>query len=824
MGSCAIFLAHSYSSQAANAEEFIKTPGEEPTALEQPWGTKVQNFLNFGPVKFNADASLTGEYSDNIFVTRNNKVGDTAVIFKPSITASINAARHEFNMRTGAKIGRYNRFASENYNDYNVGADGKLRLGDTSSVIAGAEYDWTHEGRESPDAVDGLEPTKYQHGNYWLGLLHRSNKIVAKVGGTLNTYDFNNVLSSTGIINNHDRDRKEIEAGGRFGYRINQKWEPFIQSYVDRRYYDSPIDDFGFDRDSKGYRLAAGLRGNAGPSIQGEVYAGYIRQNYSDAALPNVSAIDFGMRLDWKAAPGTTVRSFVDRTVEETTLSAASAYLSTTAGASVEHVIRSDLQLNAHLYYTENDYKGVLRTDHLTDLGMGLKYFFTPNLYVGTEYAHIQRLSTSATGEFSENRFLIRIGAQLAPAYREDPQLSVPTISGRGVAGFYIGLQGGHGALVSGVDGTRGGGGSLTADFGDEGWQGGAFVGYGVLVKRVYMGLELGTETGEQSWRHDGTGGTRIFSVSKRESYELSARLGYELKNQSLVYGRFGVVSTKFHTPYNHSGNLVSVDDRERGMRYGGGTDFPLGDNFFGRMEYTFTSYADYNVYPNSPPDNFSNGENLVRFGLGYRFNAGPSEEATPVVDYNGFYLGAAIGHGVLMTNNAGFRNVPQTLDASRAGFGSGAGLIGGYGRTIGSIYVGAELEGELSSLDWNIKRDPTGRIYSVDKQYSYGAAVRLGYVLRKNTLLYGKAGLVRTRFSTDYATTGNVAYSDKTMSGIRLGGGLEMPVSKSTNLRLEYTWTDHGTYGLRYSNAPNGTDTFKNTENQFRVGLIYKF
>lgn len=824
MGSCAVALVQGIIHQSAMAEDFVKAPAEEPSTIEAPVAQQIQNFINFGPVKFNAGASLTERYSDNIFATRNNKVGDTTTIFSPNVTASVDAGQNELNFNVGSDIGRYNRFVSENYNDYNIGTSGKYRFSPSTSLIGGAEYAWTHEGRESPDAVNGVEPTTYRQGTYWVGVVNRSGPITARVGGTINTFNFDDVAGSGGTINNRDRDRKQVEVGTRVGYQMNATWEPFVQAYLDRRDYDSPVDDFGYRRDSKGYRVAVGVRGNAGPALQGEVYAGYIRQDYSDGALRDVSVPDMGMRLSWQPASGTRVRSFIDRTVEETTLPGASSYLSTVMGVSADHALRSDLLADAHLYYTENDYKGGNRTDHLTDSGMGLKYFFAPNLFVGTDYSFIERLSTSATGGFTENRIMIRFGAQLSPAYKGDPSSAAPATADRGPGGFYTGVQAGNGTLATALEGDRGSG-SLTADFGDNGWQGGAFLGYGVMLKRIYLGVEFDGENGAQTWSHDGDGGTRNYSVRKRDSYEAAVRLGYELENQALLYGRFGIVTTRFETPYLHSGTLVKVDERDRGVRYGAGTDFPLAGNFFGRMEYTYTSYGDYNVDPvGGGMDNFANAENLLRFGVGFRFNRGPDEKKVPAVDYNGFYIGLQGGHGALITDNAGLRTPPQTLSVRRAGFGTGAGIFGGYGHAFGVFYAGAEIEAELASEGWNIKRDPTGRIYSVEKNYSYGASLRGGYIVARNTLIYGRAGLVETCFSTDYATTGSAASSDQTKVGIRVGGGVEMPIGKSLQMRLDYTWTDYGSYNLKYSNGPTGTDSFKNTENLFRVGVAYKF
>jgi opacity protein-like surface antigen len=312
----------------------------------------------------------------------------------------------------------------------------------------------------------------------------------------------------------------------------------------------------------------------------------------------------------------------------------------------------------------------------------------------------IQRTSNWITGDFTENRVMISFGAQLAPAYKGDPSAAAPFNSDWGLSGFYTGVQMGVGTLATALNGPRGPG-TNTSDFGNEGFQGGAFLGYGLTLNHIYLGLEFDGEGGDQTWKHDGTGGTRVYSVRKRGSYEAAARLGYELDNQALVYGRFGVVTSRFETSYTQGATTTVKDEQQRGLRYGAGTDFPITGNFFGRMEYTYTSYADYDMPTATGADNFANSESLMRFGIGFRFNRGPEKVKTPTVDYNGFYVGLQGGHGSLTTDNAGLRTAPQTLSVSRSGFGTGGGIFGGYGHAFGPVYLGGDLDGDLSNTDW---------------------------------------------------------------------------------------------------------------------------
>ena len=237
-------------------------------------------------------------------------------------------------------------------------------------------------------------------------------------------------------------------------------------------------------------------------------------------------------------------------------------------------------------------------------------------------------------------------------------------------------------------------------------------------------------------------------------------------------------------------------------------------------MEYLVTAYEDYDVAPNNTADNFSNAENLARVGIGYRFNPAPHTAPRPV-DFSGPYIGLQAGHGALTSDNSGPRSGGVILMANRAGQGVTGGIFAGYGHTFGPIYLGAEIEAELSSTNWNIERELTGRIYSVEKKQSYGASVRLGYVLNDAFLVYGRAGAVRTQFNTDYEVGANYVTPENTQSGTRYGGGIETAAGENLRLRFDYTYTDYGDYLVDYN---SNIDRFKNTENLFRIGASYAF
>ena len=162
---CSAALSWSFPALAGEqTQDLTKLPAELPLvgAPASQAGTGVK----LGP--FSVDGAVAGSepFSDNVFVTKNAAKSDWISTLSPGITASLGGAATGLNLRAGAEIGRYARYTSENYDDIYIGGDGRLRLGASTTAFGGARYDWKHESRESPDAVNGTEPTRYQAGDY----------------------------------------------------------------------------------------------------------------------------------------------------------------------------------------------------------------------------------------------------------------------------------------------------------------------------------------------------------------------------------------------------------------------------------------------------------------------------------------------------------------------------------------------------------------------------------------------------------------------------------------------------------------------------------
>lgn len=768
-----------------------------------------------GPFQLGASATVTSEYTDNVLSTENDREGDFVTVVAPELTLQARTEDFKLDLGASAEIGFFASETSEDYTDAKLSAEGQWNLSAETFLFGGIDHAWEHEERSSADDVNGVEPTEYRESSAFAGISADLRPVSTRLGVNFRNFNFDDTPASLGMsVNNDDRDRLQTEIGSRIGYKLGEDQQVFLQGVFDMRDYDSSQDDSGFDRDSSGFNAAAGFRGQIGP-FEGEALVGILHQSYDDSAFDNVTAPDFGAELTWRPDPLTRVNLALDRRLEETTLVGSSGYLADSVVLRTNRWIARDLRATGYLAYSQNDYLEIGRTDYITEAGLGMRYYLAPNIYLGGGYSFEQRTSDVAGADYDTHTTYLRLGTALKPAYRQNEGLAET-----GAKGFYTGVQIGDGLLKTSIDGPRGGGGSLVAEFGDFGLSGGAFAGYRAEIGSLVVGAEIDDGISAADWWHRGN---RDFSVEAGNSFGASGLMGVHIQNDILLYGRVGVIGTEFETRYARGGERSTRDEREIGLHFGLGAEFPLIASLSGRMQYSLIAYPDYNLGASAggDEDNFNSIANVANFGLLYHFGVREMADPAPV-DFGGFYVGAQVGHGALASNNSGPREEPKqpfVLDADRAGMGATGGILAGYGQTFGPFYLGAEVEAELSNVNWDIERDPNGRVFSVEKRGSVGASVRAGYVVNSAVLIYSRAGLVNSWFDTDYSFGANSVERSDSELGWRVGGGIEFAASEKWRMRLDYTRTDYGSYKVDYG---AGIDSLDNTENLFRIGVTH--
>jgi hypothetical protein len=715
------------------------------------WGASAQSAADAaagGGVTTDAGVAAGLRFLDNVYSTENDKVSDFVAVLEPFAEVGYRGGPYQLGFRASAELGRYASETSEDYQDFLLDLETTTRLGGGFSLFGGGDLAWEHEERSSPDAVNGAEPTTYRDGGGYLGLGWRGGDVAVRAGATLRRLDYDDVDGAPpgpAVIDNDDRDRLTGEFGGRVSYRIAPERQIFAQALYDvRRYDEAPT----VDRDSGGVQVALGVDGALGP-LRGEAFVGLLSQDYDQPGFDRITTVDVGADLTWRPRAGSALTFVLDRSIEETTISDSSGYVSTGVGVRASQRVAPDFSVRAYAFATQNDYQQITRTDYVTELGAGLRWHYTPKVYVGLDYGFEQRGSDVAGADYDSHIVMLRAGAVLEPAFDEDAPRATA-----GPGEFYVGANVGDQALTTALSGVRGGA-DLAVDFGGMGLVGGGFAGYRAPVGPMDLGVEIDADLGGGSWSDVGN---REFGVERNVGLGLSAVIGTRLANGVRLYAKAGPVATEYDSFYRFGGVSNGSSEYRLGFRSGIGAEVPVSGPWSARLEYLLTAHEDYDFGVPNSIDNFANLENAARLGLVYSFGA--ADRLEPQVDpaaFSGFYAGAQGGHGAVIATNTGPRGAPSvTTVTDRGSTGLTGGLFAGYGDRMGALWLGGEVEAELSGASFNIERDPLGREVSVQKTATIGAAARIGYLVGDAVMLYARGGVVNSWFDTDYATGGN--------------------------------------------------------------------
>ena len=137
---------------------------------------------------------------------------------------------------------------------------------------------------------------------------------------------------------------------------------------------------------------------------------------------------------------------------------------------------------------------------------------------------------------------------------------------------------------------------------------GGIYTGYDkTLNGRFVVGAEAGLDFASDDEVQSSATGT-TFTVDPKYSVDLTARAGYLLNPQTLVYARGGYTNARVRTSIADVSGIQSDSDNQEGWLAGAGVERQLAPNTSARIEYRYSKFSE------------DNARNRVLAGLSYRF------------------------------------------------------------------------------------------------------------------------------------------------------------------------------------------------------------
>ncbi|MDD9911835.1 MAG: outer membrane beta-barrel protein [Alphaproteobacteria bacterium] len=375
----------------------------------RPDGTRVGSFDVYATAK--ADVA----YNDNIYATETATESDVITKITPALVAKSDWGRHELVGRVHGELVRYLDNSDEDYENYGVNVSGRLDVKRNSYAFASIGADVKHEDRGSPNAVSAAkEPTEYLESQGQIGYVHAQGRMSMSAFADVTKLDFEDGQTSTGTnIDQDGRDRTEKALTVQVGYEIKPEYEAFVRGTFKNIEYDQTTSQ---DRNSDASQVVAGLATDLTGKVRGEIYAGYLRQDYSvSSTYKKIAKPTYGANMLWSVDGLTSVSVDANRTVGETTVTGASGYLSTGLNVGVQHELRRNVLLSGNAGYANHDYIGhaITREDDYINAGAEVRYLLNKNYSVGLRYDYTNRDSNQAGADYDRNTIMATLTGSL---------------------------------------------------------------------------------------------------------------------------------------------------------------------------------------------------------------------------------------------------------------------------------------------------------------------------------------------------------------------------------------------------------------------------
>jgi hypothetical protein len=401
----------------------LPAPGEQPvypgqTVTSRPRPEYDPTGLRFGNFFWFPRAELDGSYNSNIFATTARPTYDLITAFQPSFDLLSDFPRNALNLHGSSALQVYADHPAQNTQTGSVSVDGRLDATAGSSLYGNARVAHPYISYGSPNSPGNIaQPVTYWDYNARAGYVQGLRRFSYQVDVGVEAAQYNAAqLVGGGVLPQSSQDATVYDAAVRAGYEIVPDYLGYIR--VDRAVYDYwhvSASDFTT------YRVDLGLQILPRHLIYGQVYTGYLIQNFGRSSPGSTSVPDYGGRLVWNVTPLTTLtfnglRTFQTGNFSNPTMaipgSAGNGYLASTIVVNADHELMRNLLLNLNVGFENDSFQGITRTDNVITGGAGLRYLVNRNLFLGGSFSYNQRSSTLAGVSYTQNILMLQVGTQ----------------------------------------------------------------------------------------------------------------------------------------------------------------------------------------------------------------------------------------------------------------------------------------------------------------------------------------------------------------------------------------------------------------------------
>jgi hypothetical protein len=365
--------------------------------------------LQLGPFRLLPSLELSGEYDDNILLTKDDKIDDFIWHITPGVVIELPARKYAIRLGYQADILRYTDNTDLDTVHHNALADARVNFNFGLGLRLTDRFLITDDfsGFPVPELTERVER--------WENTLDVGADYTVRERFTfdVNYRWFMVDYKDDPEFDQFDRDDHTI--GGTVFYRVFPKTSVLGEVQYNIVRYDEPA--VAADRDSDSWRFLVGVKGDITAKTTILLKIGWEWKDYDNAAREDWDGVIAEGNVIWKYREPSEVRIFGGRANVESLFEGTNYYVSTYGGAEVRHFLSERLTLRVRGLGGINQYPEDVtvgtqsgeREDVFFEAGVALKYQMRRWVAFEVAYGFLKLDSNFDEFDYTDNRVKVSV-------------------------------------------------------------------------------------------------------------------------------------------------------------------------------------------------------------------------------------------------------------------------------------------------------------------------------------------------------------------------------------------------------------------------------
>lgn len=377
---------------------------ERPHPELDPLGLPAGSFLIF--------PTLTAGigYDDNIYALPDHPVGDWIATIGGDVALRSRWSHHAVNVHAGAVRHQYLSRDRESTTDYDLGADGRLDIGN-GDIALSAQHARMTQSRSDVDAPNGnVRPIRFHRNVVAVSGEQEFGRLKIAGDADWQRFRYADARSATGaILGQKYRDRDETTQTLRIDYATGPRLAFYVAGSANQRAYRR--DPTGApSRNSHGFTIEGGADFDITNLVRGHVQVGYLSQTASARGWSTHGVSGRG-KVEWYATPLLTVTLEGGRRIADSAEFDAPAYLATDVTGRIDYELLRSLVISASGGIEWDRFQASDQRARRTQASLSARYRMGRLLELDGSFEHLNQSASGAPGlrGFTDNRLMLTL-------------------------------------------------------------------------------------------------------------------------------------------------------------------------------------------------------------------------------------------------------------------------------------------------------------------------------------------------------------------------------------------------------------------------------